>query len=86
MDGTPGGSAASYDVRGDGLLTFAALLPTGDDFPRDFAFVNEQTLLIARQKGDVLLSRMNAHGLTTLGRSAVKGAVCVCLRARLSEN
>ena len=75
-------SIAVYRIGGDGLLTLESILKTGDDFPRDFALVDDDTLLIGHQNGQLTLARRTETALETIGALDVKGCVCVALPRR----
>jgi len=68
-----------YEVAPDSALAPVGIYPTGRGQPRDFVLVDDQTLLIAHQDGDVRLARLDpAKGIETLDVLAMVGAVCVC--------
>ncbi len=72
-------SIAVYDVAPDNILALAGIYPTGGGIPRDFVLLDDQTLLIAHQDGDVQLARFHpAKGIETLDTLAMAGAVCIC--------
>ncbi len=75
-------SIAVYRIGGEGLLTLESILKTGDDFPRDFALVDDDTLLIGHQNGQLTLARRTETALETIGALDVKGCVCVALPRR----
>jgi 6-phosphogluconolactonase len=72
-------SIAVYDVAPDGALALVGIYPTGGGGPRDFILLDDRTLLIAHQDGDVRLASFDAgNGLQTLAVLDMPGAVCVC--------
>lgn len=72
-------SIAVYDVAQDSSLALAGIYPTGGGGPRDFVLLDDRTLLIAHQDGDVRLADFDpAKGLQTLDILSMPGAVCVC--------
>lgn len=72
-------SLAVYEVAPDNALTLTGIYPTGGGSPRDFVLLDDRTLLIAHQGGDVRLAHFDpAKGIETLDILSIPGAVCVC--------
>ncbi len=72
-------SIAVYDVAADHTLALVGIYSTGGGGPRDFVLLDDRTLLIAHQDGDVRLASFNpATGIQTLDILSMGGAVCVC--------
>ncbi len=70
-------SIAVYDVKPNGWLSLHAVWPTSDDFPRDFDFIDADTLLIGHQNGALTLEEITDCGLRCVSRLDMKGCVCI---------
>ena len=72
-------SIAVYDIAADGTLAPVGIYPTGGGGPRDFVLLDDQSLLIAHQDGDVRLADFDlATGIRSHDILSMPGAVCVC--------
>ena len=69
-------SIAVFEIGYNSLLTGVGIYPTGDDFPRDFDFIGNR-MIIAHQKGCVILSKVSYDGIFPVSRLNISGAVCV---------
>lgn len=73
-------SIAFYAVGSEGLLTLRAIHKTGGGLPRDFALVDDHTMLIGHQAGRLHLANWEeTDGIRTLDALDCPATVCVCL-------
>ncbi len=73
-------SIAVFDTDANGLLTLEDICKTSYDFPRDFDFVDDVTVLIGHQNGALTLEKFSEMGLELRSRLDIKGCVCVSVR------
>lgn len=72
-------SIAVYDIAKDSLLSLVGIYGTGENFPRDFAFVDDETILVGHQNGSLTVEKLTSSGLIAVGSLNVAGCVCVCI-------
>lgn len=72
-------SIAVFPIGANGELAPPAIYPTGDDLPRDFEIVDDETLIVAHQNGLVHAMRLSEGGLCARDTLDIRAAVCVCL-------
>ena len=71
-------SIARFSLTADGDMAPRDILPTFGDFPRDFNLIDDTTLLIGHQNGNMVLASLG-DSLEKIRELELKTAVCVTL-------